>query len=380
MANDGVGEQVLEVRRSSFGETRLQPIAHNELADGEIRLRIDSFAVTANNVSYAGAGDLLGYWDFFPAADDAQTWGRVPAMGWAEIVESNAADLPVGGRYYGWFPMAGSVMFTATATPDGFRDDGDHRQAHAPIYRAYVSTAVDPWYDASPDGEDRHAVLRVLFLTGFLADEFFADRGGAEGDSYFGSQQVVVLSASSKTAIGFAQRAAKRDGLQVVGLTSESNLEFVRSLGFYDSVLTYDDIESLAAVDSVVIDMAGNPTVIAAVHAHLGDHLAYSMMVGRSHHDAVAPAAPGALAGPAPQFFFAPMDVERRVAAWGAAVYRERTSAAIVEFVDASRSWLGIEHRDGAPDGPNGAMSAWADIHAGNVAPNVGIVATFQRP
>ncbi len=380
MAHDNNSGQVLEVRRASFGETRLSPVVAGELSDGQIRLRIDSFAVTANNVSYAGAGDMLGYWDFFPADDDPQTWGRVPAMGWAEIVESRVPDLPVGGRYYGWFPMASSVTFTASATDDGFRDDGAHRQAHAPIYRAYLSTAVDPWYDTSPDGEDRHAVLRVLFLTGFLADEFFADCGSATGDAYFGAHQVVVISASSKTAIGFAQRAAQREGLRVVGLTSARNVEFVRSLGFYDSVLTYDEVGVLAMVDSVIIDMAGNPAVLAAIHAHLGDHVKYSMMVGKSHHDAMPPADAPGLPGPAPQFFFAPTDVERRVAAWGPEQYQMLTTAAIVEFIDGSRSWLTIEHRDGAPDGPDGVQSAWADIHGGSVEPSVGIVTSLPNP
>lgn len=376
MAHDDIPDQVLEVRRASFGESKLKDLPPNELADGQIRVRIDSFAVTANNISYAGAGDMLGYWDFFPAADDPQTWGRVPAMGWAEIIESRVADLPVGGRYYGWFPMASSVTFTASATLDGFRDDGPHRQAHAPIYRAYGSTALDPWYDDAPDGEDRHAVLRVLFLTGFLADEFFADCGGAGGDAYFGAEQVVVLSASSKTAIGFAQRAALRDGLAVVGLTSAVNADFVRSLGYYDTVLTYDDIDRLAVVDSVIIDMAGNPSVLAALHGRLGDHTRYSMMVGKSHHDAVPPAGADAMPGPPPQFFFAPMDVERRIASWGTEQYGARTTEALHEFIEGSRSWMTIEHRNG----PAGVESAWADIYSGNSSPNVGIVASFHTP
>ncbi len=186
-----------------------------------------------------------------------------------------------------------------------------------------------------------------------------------------------MLSASSKTAIGFAQRAAKREGLRVVGLTSVGNVEFVRSLGFYDSVLTYDEIGALAGVDSVIIDMAGNPTVLAAVHAQLDGHVQYSMMVGKSHHDAVPPADAAAMSGPAPQFFFAPMDVERRIVAWGAERYRTLTTAAIVEFIEGSRAWLTIERRTGAPDGPHGVASAWADVLGGKVAPNVGIVTSF---
>jgi hypothetical protein len=172
----------------------------------------------------------------------------------------------------------------------------------------------------------------------------------------------------------------KRNGLSVVGLTSAANLEFVRSLGFYDSVLSYDTIGEIAAVDSVVIDMAGNPTILGAVHTHLGDHIRYSMMVGKSHHDAVPPAGAAGLPGPAPQFFFAPTDVDRRLATWGDEQYRALTTAAIAEFIEGSRTWMTIEHRDGAPDGPDGVASAWADIHGGNVAPNVGIVTSIPAP
>lgn len=388
MAHDQSSNRVLEIRRSSIGEAvvHAEPVA--DLDDGQIRMRIDRFAVTANNVSYAGAGDLLGYWDFFPSSDPT-TWGRVPAVGYAEIIESRNADLPVGGRYHGWFPMAKTVTFTATAIRDGFRDDGEHRQAHAPIYRMFTRTDADPFHDGAPDGEDRHALLRVLLLTGFLAEEFFADSGGAAGGDadgdldgavvpFFGAQQVIVLSASSKTAIGFAQRAAKRDGLAVVGLTSAANADFVRSLGFYDTVVTYDDIDDpdrgLALVDSIVIDMAGNPNVLATVHQRLGDRVTYSMMIGKSHHDAVASGTGGALPGAAPQFFFAPTALNRLVEGWGAAEYRRRTTEATHEFIDASRAWLTIDERRG----PEGPASAWASVHGGDVAPSVGVVASFR--
>jgi len=382
-SNSNLGNRVLEIRRSSIGDAEVhdEPVA--ELTDGQIRLRIDRFAVTANNISYAGAGDLLGYWDFFPSSDPS-TWGRVPAVGYAEIVESRNADLPVGGRYHGWFPMAEAVTFTATATRDGFRDDGEHRQAHAPIYRAFSLTDADPFHDDAPDGEDRHALLRVLLLTGFLADEFFADSGGstANGDApFFGAEQVVVLSASSKTAIGFSQRAAERDGLAVIGLTSAGHAEFVRSLGFYDTVLTYDQIDDpdgsgkgVPMVDSMVIDMAGNPNVLAAVHHRLGDRVKHSMMIGKSHHDAVPTATAGALPGPSPQFFFAPTELDRLIQGWGVAEYRRRTTEATHEFIDASRAWMTIDER-GGPDGP---ASAWASIYAGDVPPDVGVVASFR--
>jgi hypothetical protein len=380
MAHESDTTQVLEIRKSSIGDAEVHEEPLVDLQDGQIRLRIDRFAVTANNVSYAGSGDMLGYWDFFPSSDPS-TWGRVPAVGYAEIIESRNPDLPVGGRYHGWFPMAETVTFTATATRGGFRDDGDHRHAHAPIYRVYSQTDADLFHDDAPDGEDRHAVLRVLLLTGFLADEFFADSGGATADGappFFGAEQVVVLSASSKTAIGFSQRAAKRDGLAVVGLTSAGNADFVRSLGFYDTVVTYDEIDDaengVPLVDSVVIDMAGNPNVIAAVHQRLGDRVKYSMMIGKSHHDAVPTGPRGSLPGAAPQFFFAPTALDRLVEAWGAAEYRRRTAEATHEFIDGSRAWMSIDERRG-PDGP---ASAWTSVYGGEIAPDVGVVASFR--
>ncbi|NND74114.1 MAG: DUF2855 family protein [Ilumatobacter sp.] len=358
---------VLEVQRTSIADTQLTQAGPDDLDAGQVRLRIDRYAVTANNITYAVFGDMLAYWEFFPTE---LPWGRVPAMGWAEVTESANDEIAVGARFYGWYPMATSTVITATATTDGFRDDGAHRQPHAPVYRAYVDTTRDGLYDDAPDGEDRHVLLRGLFLTGYLAEEFFADGGGAAAP-YFGAGQVIVLSASSKTAIGFAQRAAQRGVAQVVGVTSATNADFVRGLGYYDTVVTYDEVDELDAdLDAVSIDMAGNPTVLGAVHRRLGDRLQYSMTVGRSHHDAPPPTGGEPLPGPQPQLFFAPTEVGRRQQEWGRDDYQRRTAEALTAFVDGSRSWLTVEHRVGAA----GMQSAWADVHDGNVAADVGIV------
>ena len=34
---------------------------------GEVLIRVDHFALTANNITYGVAGDTIGYWQFFPA-------------------------------------------------------------------------------------------------------------------------------------------------------------------------------------------------------------------------------------------------------------------------------------------------------------------------
>ncbi len=381
MQQDPTGDEhrttTLEVRRDAVGDTRLvtEPHEAGDLEAGQVRLRIDRFAITANNITYAVFGDMLGYWDFFPTDDT--TFGRVPAMGWATVVESRADDIALGRRFYGWYPMASHVVFTPTATNDGFRDDGAHRRAHAPVYRAYVATDADPMYPHADhgthglaDAEDRHALLRGLFLTGFLAEEFFAD-GGGSGAEYFGAARVLVLSASSKTAIGFAQRAHLRGDVHVVGVTSPGNVEMVDGLGYYDEVVTYDAIASVATDGGAVsIDMAGDPAALHAVHDHFGNGLAYSMTVGRSHHDA-PPVADAPLAGPTPQLFFAPSEVGRRQEEWGLAEFGHRCAEAIADFVAGSRAWMTVEHRVG----PEAARAAWGDVYAGAVDPSVGIVA-----
>ena len=365
---------VLEVDRTANETTRVVHQELGELGDGQVRLRIDRFALTANNITYAGVGDLLGYWDFFPSGADG--WGRVPAMGWAEVVESRVDGIDVGGRYYGWFPMAGYVDLAATPTSDGLRDDGAHRAAHAPVYRSYVEQSRDPMLVGTDLGaelgvdhiaeiEERHALLRGLMMTGFLLDEFVA--GLPDGPP----EQVLVLSASSKTGIALATRAAARGASVVVGLTSGRNVEFVRSLGCYGQVFAYDDSGSLPTLSSAVVDMAGAAEVVAELHALLDDEIRTSLIVGRSHHDAPPAEVVG---GPSPQFFFAPTEVERLLAEWGPAEYRRRAAAALGEFVDGSRDWLTIDRRDGAAEG----AQAWADVYAGRIAPSVGVVVSLH--
>jgi hypothetical protein len=354
----------LQVNRARHSESRLVEPVLPALGAAQVRLRVERFAVTANTVTYATTGDLLGYWDFFPTGEAG--WGCVPAMGWAQVIESRHPDVPVGGRYYGWFPMARYVEMAVTPTADGLRDDGPHRAAHAPVYRAYVATDRDPFHQAGTDAEDRHALLRGLFITGWLAEDYFAD------NDWFGARRVLVLSASSKTAIGFARCADARPGIEVIGVTSGRNHAFTHALGCYDEVITYDDIGTVPAAAPVVsIDMAGSGPVLATVHAHFGQQLRHSMAIGRSHHE--APPRAGDLGGPKPAFFFAPTQVKKRVQDWGLRGYQERIAAAVKGFVDWSHDWLLVRHANGGA----AAAATWQEVHAGRVAPSEGFVVSM---
>ena len=94
--------QRFEVNRQAFTEWRGQEQAKTSLEEGEVRLAIDFFAFTANNLTYAVAGDMLGYWNFFPVVPD-DGYGVIPVWGFADVTESRCGEVLVGERLYGYF-------------------------------------------------------------------------------------------------------------------------------------------------------------------------------------------------------------------------------------------------------------------------------------
>ena len=96
MANDTL--RTLEVRRDAWGETRLHERPRPTLGEGDVRIGVDFFALTANNITYAAAGDMLDYWGFFPTDEG---WGRIPVMGYGDVLESAHPGVEVGTRVFG---------------------------------------------------------------------------------------------------------------------------------------------------------------------------------------------------------------------------------------------------------------------------------------
>ncbi len=355
----------LEVQREDLAEARIYERAAGEPGPGEVQVEVERFALTANNITYGLIGEQLGYWDFFPALERESGWGRLPAMGWGKIVASEVEGLEVGRRYYGWYPMARFCNFTASANKGGFRDDGPHRSEHARIYRTYERTPADPTADGTEEIEDRHALLRGLFATAVLAEDFFAE------SDYFGAGAAILLSASSKTAIGFAQRAVERDLDEVIAVTSPGNREFVEGLGLYSRVLTYGEEDGLPLIDSVLIDMSGSSEVLARVHSHLQERLKYSMLVGMSHQQFSVPEPSD---GPTPEFFFAPTQVEKRSSELGADAFRSMVGAGVGGLIMASSEWLTIQHSQG----PEAALDVYHEVRRGGTSPAVGRIVSLH--
>lgn len=328
-----------EVRRDDLRQCRFHESPVPALAPGEALLRVDRFALTANNVTYAVAGDSMSYWKFFPAEAG---WGRVPVWGFADVERSTVPGLAAGERLYGYYPMATHLVIRpGTPTPTSVIDAAPHRAGLPAIYNQYRRVAADPGYDAAL--EDHQAILQPLFMTGYLLADQLAD------EHFYGARRVLLGSASSKTAIALARQLARAAACEVVGLTSARNAAFVEKLGCYDRVVRYDDLASLPAdAPAAFVDMASDSAVTLAVHERLGAQLRASILVGITHWE--APPRTRALPGPEPQFFFAPSRVEKRTADWGARGLQERMGAAWREFVDWTRGWLEIERGLGRAD------------------------------
>ena len=84
---------VLEVEKTDWKQTRFVEGPVPELAPGQVLFRVDRFALTANNITYAVAGDMLGYWRFFPCEEG---WGRIPVMGFADVIRSTHPEVKRG--------------------------------------------------------------------------------------------------------------------------------------------------------------------------------------------------------------------------------------------------------------------------------------------
>ena len=316
------------------------------LAEGEVMLEVERFALTANNVTYGAAGDSLGYWKFFPAPAGQ---GRIPVWGFARVTASRAAGAPQGLRLFGYWPMSTHLVARLEKTSRGFVETSAHRADLPPTYNAYVEAPEDAL-------DDYRALLRPLLMTSFLLDDQLSETR-LDG--------LVLSSASSKTAMGLAWLARRR-GVKLIGLTSPAHLDLLRGLGLYDEVVGYGDIGRISAKGPLAyVDFAGRSDVTGAVHATLGEALVQSLIVGLTHWQSMG--GPPQTVGPKPVFFFAPDRIRQRMKDWGAETLTARFDAALRDFI-AANPWLTLQTHVGA----DSLTDLYAQVVAGAVSPDHG--------
>lgn len=336
------------------------------LQEGQVRLVIDRFGLSANNITYAAMGDMMNYWDIYPARDG---WGRIPVWGFADIIESRCSGLSVGERVYGLFPASSHVILKAgQVSGKGFMDVSPHRAVFASIYNSYVRLAADHHF--RNESHDWQVALRPLFMTSFLIDAFLAQH------DFFGANTIIFGSASSKTAFGTAallkaNRQNRRDYI-VIGLTSTANLEFVKSLDCYDVVQDYASVPKLGNdAKTVYVDMSGNIRVRKSVHVHFGENLVYSSWVGVTHWTKLGLGIQ--LPGPEPVLFFAPTEFQNRMDELGDDVFNRQFHAAWCQINDTAQAAISLRH----VEGDTAILQAYQGILSGTCGPSAAHVMSF---
>ncbi|GMN14268.1 DUF2855 family protein [Altererythrobacter sp. MTPC7] len=360
--------QQVEVEKQVITNAELVEVDTAPVPEGGARLAVESFSVTANNVTYAVVGDGFGYWNFFPASDGkGSEKGIVPMWGHARVIEDNGSGLDVGERVYGYLPMATHLdIVPGKVTPHGFIDAAEHRQPMSPVYNQYSRLAADPEHDPGREGE--RMIFGPLFKTGFLIEYFL------RGEEWFGAQRMILTSASSKTAMGLASVARQNSpGIRRIGLTSAGNVEFVEKTGLYDEVLSYDAAGSLPAEPSVSVDFAGNAALLATIHRQLGDALKYSCLVGATHIEERGNGGMGGeegLPGPKPILFFAPDHAVAMFKELGPEEAGKRVAAAWHGFLADVGDTVSIERHSGL----SAARDQFVKMAGGDIDPASGIV------
>tara|TARA_Y100000034_G_scaffold116977_1_gene155967 strand:+ start:158 stop:1288 length:1131 start_codon:yes stop_codon:yes gene_type:complete len=305
-----------------------------DLQQDEVLLETDSFGFSANNITYAALGFKMGYWGFFPpqSNDDGinpNGFGIVPVWGFATVKASCHPDIKEGEKVFGYLPMASHwVIKAGKVAPHGFSDVHEMRKSISPVYDQYLRCAADPGYDK--DREAWQLNFRPLYMTSFVLDDYVAEKARGE--------ILLLSSASSKTALGTAQllkdqKLARNASYQVVGLTSQSNVDMVKTSGCYDAVYSYDDLSALTSDSSDsrywLLDFAANGTLINNLSELLGDSLSEVTLIGATDWKAEEKPNPKRLNA---EIFFAPARVKLRQGEWGHEAFLAKYAGAWQRF------------------------------------------------
>lgn len=330
----------LIINRKNYADHTVEKSEIEELNDGQILMEVERFSFTSNNITYAIVGDQVGYWKFFKAPEGK---GKLPGWGFAKVIASKSDTVQEGERFYGYYPMGSHLIVEpAKANEFGFMDGAEHRRALPPIYNYYTNTLKDAVY--TQETEDVQCLLRPLFTTSFLIDDLFGD------NSFFESKQIILTSASSKTGLALAhllkKRKAQGASVEIIGLTSAGNKDFVTASGYYDQVFTYDDYASIdKAIPSSIVDFSGNHKLQFDLQVYLGEKLKYNCLVGVVHWEELRGKEKLPQKG---TFFFAPTYAQQRQKDWGREGFQQRLKEAWNGFIPDTNDWMSIETYEGA--------------------------------
>lgn len=352
----------LLVHKNEINKIKLDESPIPEIQDGEVLLKIEKFAMTTNNITYAVVGHRIGYWNFFPAEEP---FGIVPVWGYASVAESKHDGVGVGERVYGYFPMGKYLKVkVGKNNPFGFVDVAEHRIKLPKIYNFYPKVKNDISYDSST--EDYAPIFRPLFTTSFLNYHFLKE------NDFFGSEQIMITSASSKTGLGLGYLLNKNkdtDGKKVLGLTSSRNVDFVKGTGYYDEVISYDDLESSVSNNaSTIVDMAGNSKLLQRANQHLGENLKFISLIGLTDWSAEKEFK----SIPNSNFFFAPSFAQILYEKWGMEKANQTIAQELANFTKDASGWVTLVEVNSMEE----LSKLYLELLGGKVDPSKGYLVT----
>lgn len=356
--------QEFQTNKSELTKSRIVDSKTGDLGDKQIKVKIDRFAFTANNITYAVMGEQLRYWEFFnPQGENSEQWGIIPVWGFADVTQSNCADVPVGDRLFGYFPPAHEqIMTPSRISPGMFIEASAHRTSLPAGYNMYRRVKAEPGYN--PELDNERMLLFVLHLTSFCLHQMLIS------NDWFGAEQVVIISASSKTSTGLAYGLANDENApKVVGLTSARNLDLVNQIDAYDSALSYDHTKEIdASKPTVIIDMSANTSVLSQLHIHLGNNMRFTSNVGLTHWE--EPQQVVGIIQERSKMFFAPDEIQRMIKEWGQTEFDRKSMTYVAHSVAQSRAWMKIRELNGLHE----LADAYASVCDGSISPDEGLV------
>jgi hypothetical protein len=299
MATDAGTIHVLD--KVDYSKHRLVELGAEDsipLPPSSLRLRSKIVGLTTNNLTYARLGSFMGWFDIFPLPsstpspyNDATTYGRIAAWGYAEVLESTYAGISAGQTLYGFIPISTGIE-TATFEPalrngapiaNQIVATNPHRQHLWKIYNRYrVGPSLSELISAGKEtlmGFD--ALMQGLFATGYNLSTFgFAWTDEARlhpsgtgdwtsSDADLRDAAVVCLNASGKTSIAFAWclrqcRPAAHQPSTIIGVGSEVSVPVIKDSGLYvvlnaDAEAAKSYIEKSGAKRIVLVEFGSRP-------------------------------------------------------------------------------------------------------------------------
>lgn len=245
----------LLTRRANLADTMIDSVAGAwDLAEGELVLKVDRFALTTNNITYAAfAMRSATGWYFRPGA---RIGGRC-RPGASPTWPDRASQACRRARGCGAICRSRTSYGCRRRMSPGAAlvDTVPHRAAVPQVYSRYARCDADP-HDR-PEPEACQALFRPLFITSYTAADHLREQ------IFFGARRLVISSASSKTAYVLASRLGE-GAPPLIALTSPANRAFVERLCCYDEVIEYDAGNALARHADAICRLFGQPVVAQA--------------------------------------------------------------------------------------------------------------------